>query len=238
MLQGCCSAPSTMAGASVKLSYFNIEGLAEKVRLTLAVTGTPFEDFRFSFEDWPNVKPTTPFGQVPLLEVTLEDGSKKAFAQSNAMMRYVARKFDKTGTLYPADAEQSVVVEEMVGLVDDLTKTWNPCKYLNMGQHTNYGHPAEWAGKDDTVRALREKFVAEGLPRFMGYFTAKLESTGAFLCGANVTIADLMLLAQLRYFASGTADNVPKDCLDAYPQVTAWMGRMYAIPEIKAKYGL
>ena len=33
--------------AVVKLTYFNIDGLGEPIRYTLALSGVPFEDFRF-----------------------------------------------------------------------------------------------------------------------------------------------------------------------------------------------
>ena len=34
------------------LTYFNIEGLAEKVRLAFLLTGTDFEDKRINGEEW------------------------------------------------------------------------------------------------------------------------------------------------------------------------------------------
>eukprot|EP00928_Gymnodinium_smaydae_P054442 TRINITY_DN38206_c0_g1_i1.p1 TRINITY_DN38206_c0_g1~~TRINITY_DN38206_c0_g1_i1.p1 ORF type:complete len:656 (+),score=166.83 TRINITY_DN38206_c0_g1_i1:137-2104(+) len=223
---------------TIKLTYFNIEAAAEKVRLALVMTGTPFEDNRIDFKDWAALKATTPFGQLPVMEVTEDDGTKKVFAQSPAMMRYIARRFDKTGKLYPADADASLQVEEMLGLSDDMARAWSPSLYLGMGRHMNYGHPEEWPAKAATVQALREKFIAEELPKFMGYFTAALEKSGAFLCGASPTIADLQLFPQLRYYTKGVADHVPADCLDKFPAIKAYLTRMLELPEIKAWYKL
>lgn len=224
---------------SIKLTYFNIEAAAEKVRLALVMTGTPFEDSRISFEEWGALKPTTPYGQLPMMEVTEDDGSKKVFAQSCAMMRWAARRFDKAGTLFPADPEKLLEIEDVIGLSEDMSRAWTPALYMGMGdRHTKFGHPTDWPEKDATAKALREAFVAESLPQFMGFFTQKLEATGAFLCGDKPTIADLQVLAQLRYFTKGVADYVPKDCLEKYPTVTAWMARMHEIPEIKKWYGL
>ncbi|KAJ1620329.1 hypothetical protein T492DRAFT_602505, partial [Pavlovales sp. CCMP2436] len=64
--------------------YFDIMGVAEKVRLTCVVGGLKFEDKRVKFDDWPALNMTTKFGQLPLLSV---DG--EVFAQSNAMITYV-----------------------------------------------------------------------------------------------------------------------------------------------------
>lgn len=38
-----------MAAPKITLTYFNIEAAAEKVRLALVMTGTPFEDKRVWF---------------------------------------------------------------------------------------------------------------------------------------------------------------------------------------------
>ncbi|XP_017875129.1 glutathione S-transferase 1-like, partial [Ceratina calcarata] len=70
-----------------KLTYFNVTGLAEPIRLLLHQSGIKFEDIRFDFEEWPKIKPTTPLGQVPVLEI---DG--KPFVQSKAIARFIARK--------------------------------------------------------------------------------------------------------------------------------------------------
>ena len=52
----------------VKLSYFDIEGTAEPVRLAFILAGIPFEDDRIKFTQWPEFKKTTPYGQVPVLQ--------------------------------------------------------------------------------------------------------------------------------------------------------------------------
>jgi len=223
----------------ITLTYFNIEAAAEKVRLALVMTGTEFEDKRLNFEEWTSLKPNTPFGQLPIMSVVEDDGTEKAFAQSVAMMRYVARRFDATGTLYPTDADAMLEMEEIMGLSDDLARAWQPALYIGMGdRHMTFGYPKEFPDKTTTTQRLREGFLADGLPKFMGFFSKKLEAAGPFFCGDKPTIADLQVLAQLRYYTKGVADFVPKDCLEPYPVVTAWMDRMHAIPEIKAWYKL
>ena len=78
----------------MKLTYFNIEAAAEKVRLALVLTSTPFEDVRIQFPEWGGMKPTTKYGVLPIMEV---DG--KEMHQSMAQLRYVASLGD--GSLLP-----------------------------------------------------------------------------------------------------------------------------------------
>merc|ERR1712226_1597371 len=67
----------------VKLSYFDLEGRGELVRLLLHAGNIDFEDFRFGFADWPKIKPNTPFGSVPVLTW---DGEE--MAQTMAIVRF------------------------------------------------------------------------------------------------------------------------------------------------------
>lgn len=79
---------------TIKLTYFNIEAAAEKVRLALAVTNTPFEDVRIAFPQWADMKPSTKYGVLPIMEV---NGTE--LHQSMAQLRYVATLGD--GSLMP-----------------------------------------------------------------------------------------------------------------------------------------
>jgi glutathione S-transferase len=88
------------------------------------------------------------------------------------------------------------------------------------------------------VKELREAFLADELPKYMTYFSNELKATGAFIAGPTMTIADCQLFAQLTYFERGVADHVPKTCLEPYPEVTAYLARVKAIPAIKAFYKL
>ena len=103
---------------------------------------------------------------------------------------------------------------------------------------TKFGYPEDWPADEKAAmtKKLREKFVAEELPKFMGYFAAFInESGGAFLCGSKPTLADLTALPQITYFSKGIADFVDPACLDGYPVIKAWIDRMMAFPAI-AKY--
>jgi len=72
------------APAKISLTYFGIQAAAEKVRLAFHLGGVDFEDVRIAFPEWPALKPTTPYGQLPFMEI--DDAPK--MAQSGAMLRY------------------------------------------------------------------------------------------------------------------------------------------------------
>merc|ERR1712210_297731 len=80
---------SEMSPPKVKFVYFDLQGKGELTRLLLKCGKIDFEDFRFGFDDWPKHKPTTPFGQVPVI---YWDGEE--IAQCMAMEKFVARQAD------------------------------------------------------------------------------------------------------------------------------------------------
>jgi len=93
-----------------KITYFNARGRAEVARQILAYADVKFEDNRITREQWGALKPTMPFGQVPILEV---DG--KILSQSQAINRYLARQFGLAGS---NDWEAAKIDELNDGLVD------------------------------------------------------------------------------------------------------------------------
>uniref|UniRef100_A0A8R1Z3Q3 glutathione transferase n=1 Tax=Pristionchus pacificus TaxID=54126 RepID=A0A8R1Z3Q3_PRIPA len=77
---------------SYKLTYFDGRARIEVARQILYLADIPFEDVRVSFADWPVLKPTTPFGELPVLEV---DG--KPIPIMYAIYRYLAKEFGFAG---------------------------------------------------------------------------------------------------------------------------------------------
>jgi glutathione S-transferase len=97
----------------LKLTYFDFHGgRGEPARLALAMGGIPFDDDRVPPSEWERRKPNTPFGALPVLEV---DG--QTLAQSNAINRYVGKLTD----LYPTDAWQAALCDEVMEAVEDIS---------------------------------------------------------------------------------------------------------------------
>ena len=85
-------------------------GKAEPARLAFAVKGVPFEDVLLTRTTWETLKSTTPWGQVPVLEV---DGEQ--LAQSGAINSYLARALG----LCPADPMGAAKVDEFCDTVEE-----------------------------------------------------------------------------------------------------------------------
>merc|ERR1712004_869374 len=82
---------------NVKLTYFNLRARGEPCRLLLAYGGIKYEDERIAppwdpTSTWATLKPTTPFGQLPVLSW---DGVE--ICQSMAAARFIAREVGLAG---------------------------------------------------------------------------------------------------------------------------------------------
>jgi glutathione S-transferase len=225
----------TSGGGKLQLIYFPIEGVAEQVRIALSVAGIPFDDIHVPFSEWPTKKPTTKYGQLP--EMILPNG--QLITESMAMLR-LAGEADSDGKLYPAsDVGMRLKIEETLGLTADLSRAWRPALLIGM-RPEKFGYPKkdDWA-KDEmqaTVKKVREEFLAEELPKFMGFYAGLIKEAGgnAFLLGEDLTIADIAAYQGINYFRKGIADYIPADCLDSFPEVVAFLKRVEEHPKVAA----
>ncbi len=78
--------------APIKLTYFNVQGKGETIRLILEVAKAYYKDTRTDFPKWGSMKETTPFNQLPVIVMVGEE-----LAQSGTIIRYLARKYDLAG---------------------------------------------------------------------------------------------------------------------------------------------
>merc|ERR1711894_603064 len=111
---------SSIIMPNVKLTYFNLRARGEPCRLLLAYGGIKYEDERIAppwdpTSTWASLKPTTPFGQLPVLSW---DGVE--ICQSMAAARFIAREVGLAGN---SSLEQAQV-DEVVDVIQDLINAW------------------------------------------------------------------------------------------------------------------
>ncbi|CAM9329103.1 unnamed protein product [Discosporangium mesarthrocarpum] len=183
---------------SITLTYFDAAGRAEPARLAFFIGGVEFEDKRVGFPEFMEMKPTLPYGQLPVLEV---DGV--TYAQSSAIVRYAG----KISGLYPEDNLAALKVDEIVSSVDDFNNLLGP----------------SMREKDpEKKKAMREAMLDGPLVVVMGNMEKQLKANpGDWFVGDSITIADLVANIPAKILLAGQVDHIPPSTLDAFPALKA-----------------
>lgn len=200
----------------LKLTYFDFSGgRAEPARLALHIGGIPFEDYRFAFGEFPEVRKTTPLHQVPTLHI-----NEVQVTQSDAITRYVGR----LAGLYPDDALQALFCDEILSALEDINTTLG----------------ATFVMKGDALKTAREALMADQLPRYLRWMQSQLESHGGeYFADSRLTVADLKALVILRWLGSGKLDHIPTDLVKTVaPKLAVYVERIGATPAIVQYYGM
>jgi len=198
-----------------KLTYFDAPASrGEECRLALHVAGVPFEDNRISREAWAALKPTTPFGSLPTLELPNKPGI--VFAQSNAILVLIGRGHD----LHPSDLFEAARHEAMMCHVEDLRASVTPTLRIR-----------DEAEKQKARTALAEAF----LPSWAKHAESQL-GEGPFFAGDKLHVVDIKLYMAVRWFASGTVDYVPSTVFSSFPKLTRVYEAVRDDARIKAWY--
>ncbi|KAF8366682.1 hypothetical protein PRIPAC_84511 [Pristionchus pacificus] len=188
-----------------KLTYFDLRGRAESIRQVFAYAGVAYEDVRIPRAKWPELKPHTPFGQLPLLEV---DGAP--IAQSAAILRFLGKQFELTGKTPLEEARLDMVVDQIADFTADI-KT--------------YMMVALGFAEGDKEALFKEVFIPNR-DKHMALLVKNI--TGDFILG-HITWADIHLANTLESMLS----KMP-DVLDGHPALKAYVHRVHSTPRLKA----
>lgn len=195
---------------TISLTYFDFEGSRGlECRLALSVAGVPFEDIRVSREQWLELKPTVPFGALPVLS----DGAKR-LAQSNAILGYIGRGHG----LFPTDAWTAAEHDALMLSVEDLRQKLPDGKGMS----------------EEEKKAARQAFAAGFLSQWAATVSKRI--AGPFLEGDSLSVADIKIYVIVRSYLSGIYDHIPPTCLDAYPKLLALHAAVQAHPAVSAYF--
>ncbi|KAI7815382.1 glutathione S-transferase [Rhyzopertha dominica] len=189
-----------------KLTYFKFKALAEPIRFLLSYGDIEFEDVRFEREDWPQLKPNVPFGQVPAFE-----HNGKTANQSIAIARYVAKKVKLVGK----DDWEDLEIDAIVDTINDLR-----LKLALYGYET-----------DPNIKESRkEPLFKETLPFYLQRLDQIAKDNNGYLAVGRLTWADIYFAAVYDYF------NYLAGCdiLEEYDNLKALREKVLAIPAIKS----
>jgi glutathione S-transferase len=144
---------------------------------------------------WPELKPTTKFGQMPVLRFA--DG--KELAQSTAIARYLSRTstVPECNNLYPVDdAYAACLVDQYMMAVDEVRAKLVP----------TFSIPDQ-AAKE----AARAALFAEDGAMFLGFkkIEASLEADDGYMVGGRLSLADLALFCAVNQCRAGKNRHLP-----------------------------
>jgi glutathione S-transferase len=199
----------------LKLTYFDVHGgRAEPARLAMHIGGVAFEDHRFPFSEFAEVRKATPFGQVPTLQV---DGT--VVTQGDAITRYVG----KLAGLYPEDAFQALLCDEVMSVVEDA--------------HVRLGPTFRMTGEEQ--KEARLALVNDSMPMYLRWLQSRLQAQGGeYFADNRLTVADLKVFVDVRGLNSGRLDHVPTDLVERVaPALNAHMQRIANLPAVLQYYG-
>jgi len=195
-----------------KLTYLNVKGKGEVIRLIFAVAGVEYEDYRIERENWAAEKDKVnpPFGQMPLLTV-----EGHTYCQSLSIARYLAEKFGLAGK---SDLEK--FRGDMIShCVEDMSMA-----YIGVFRETD----------PDKKAQLEKKYNTEQLPVFYSNFEKMLkENKGGdgFFVGDSITWADLMFYHYADMFASVSGHGL-KILLKDHPKLLGLAERVGNHPKV------
>ncbi|XP_071954767.1 glutathione S-transferase-like [Antedon mediterranea] len=189
-----------------KLTYFQIHGRAEPIRLLLLDSGIDFEDHMVSYPDFAPIKPTLPFRQCP----AFYDGDL-TIVQSNTILRYLARKH----SLYGNNDLEALKIDMFNDGVEDLRVAYTNMIYRN------------YDGKDD--------FVNKSAPPQLELLESLMKANnggadGGFAAGKQISFTDFNFYNLLDVFLI-----LSPTLLDKVPALKAYHQRMSARPKIAAR---
>lgn len=196
----------TRPAAPIRLHHFPLSGHSHRALLFLSLLGLPYEivpvDFMTGAHKAPSFLALNPLGQVPVIE----DGDV-VVADSNAILVYLARRYDPEQSWLPTGLLREVAIQRWLSLSAGWL-AFGPA-HLRIGKVFN--QPIEARGHALAARLLEA-----------------MESTLAeqrwLVPGATPTIADVSLYTYTAHAPEGGVDLAP------YAQVRRWLADVESLP--------
>ncbi len=196
----------TAPAAPIRLYRHPLSGHSHRVELFLSLLQLPVEfidvDLANAAHKAPDFVARSPFGQIPVIE----DGAVTLF-DSNAILVYLATRYDPPGRWLPRDAQGAARVQQWLSVA--------------AGQLA-HGPAAARLVKTFGFKLDHER-AREIAVRLFAVLDRHLERR-SFLTGDAPTIADVAIYS---YTVLAPEGEVP---LEPYGNVLAWLARIEALP--------
>lgn len=183
-----------------------ISGHCHRVELLLSILGVRYEsvdvDLRAGAQKAPEFLAMNPFGQIPVLE----DG-ELVLADSNAILVYLARKYDPSGRWLPDDPVGAARVQRWLSVAA------GPLAY----------GPAA-SRRICLFKTPQDLAFAQGIAAGLLKVLDAVLASEPYLAGAAPTLADLAMYAYTARAPEGQIDLAP------HGNVNGWLRRVEGLP--------
>jgi glutathione S-transferase len=200
--------PPTMTHP-LRLHGFALSGHSHRVELMLSLLALPHTvvpvDLAAGAHKQPDFLALNPFGQVPVLE----DGDL-VLADSNAILVYLASRYDPDRRWLPLDPVEAAQVQ----------------RWLSVAAGEVFSGSAA-ARRAAIFKAPVDVAAAQALAERLHRILDAELATKPYLVGDRPTIADVALYSYTAKCHEGGVD------LSGHPNVVAWLGRIEALPGFK-----
>lgn len=103
----------------IKITYFGVKAKALFPMLVAEIGGVPYIWEKVEMADWPAMKASTPFGQLPIMS-----HGEVSIAQSNAIAMYIGKKANLLGSTDVDFATSMMLVAEYEDMFGALAKAY------------------------------------------------------------------------------------------------------------------
>ena len=191
---------------AIRLYRFALSGHCHRAELMLSLLGLPYEaidvDLRAKEQKTAEFLRRNPLGLVPVIE----DGATTV-ADSNAILVYLATRYDSTGRWYPREAAASARVQQWLSLAaGPLAFGPAAARVIKV-----FGAPLDW---DRAAHIAGDLFGH--LERHLG--------NREFLASEHPTIADVAMYSYTAHVPEGGISLAP------YAAIRGWLARVEALP--------
>ena len=190
----------------IKLYRHPLSGHAHRAQLALSLLGLPVElvevDLLAGAHKRTDFLAMNLFGQVPVLD---DDGL--IVPDSNAILVYLARRYDPTNTWLPLDPMGQAAVQRWLSIAAGPLAS-GPATARLITVFGSKANAADTIGRSHQLLAVVDAALADT----------------SFLVGEGPTLADI---AMYTYVAHAPEGNVS---LETYPHVRSWLARIEALP--------
>jgi glutathione S-transferase len=190
----------------IRLHRFALSGHCHRVELMLSLLDLPFEtidvDLKGREQKSPEFLRKNPLGLVPVIE----DGGV-IVADSNAILVYLATRYDASGRWYPREAAASARVQQWLSLAaGPLAFGAAAARVIKV-----FGAPLDWN---------RAAAIAADLLAHLDRHLANRE----FLASEHPTIADVAMYSYTAHVPEGGIS------LEPHAAIRGWLARVEALP--------